>query len=421
MATKLTKTYVDTLSLSYKRLTYWDSELKGFGVRVGTTSKVYVTESKLKGKTVRTTIGKHGVYTPEQARAQAREILLSMSKGINPNVLKKEERTKSITLEEAFEDFQKARSSLKPRTICDYKRMLNNYLADWKNKQIIDISKDMVGRRHKVLGEENGLAQANLAMRFLRSLLNFSAGQYENNQGQSLIIENPVKRLSQTRSWYRVDRRRTVIKSYELKAWMKAVLNLKNDYMSEKREVIRDYLLLILFTGLRREEAAQLTWNKVDFQAKTLTIPDPKNREDHTLPLSDYIYTLLIGRKAKAINGYVFPGDGKAGHIVEPRKQMKRVTDESSIAFTVHDLRRTFVTVAESLDIPAYALKRLLNHKTKGDVTADYIVIDVERLRKPIQQITDFILETAGINQVKSAEKYHKEPQEEKHEAAIIQ
>lgn len=47
----------------------------------------------------------------------------------------------------------------------------------------------------------------------------------------------------------------------------------------------------------------------------------------------------------------------------------------------IHDLRRTFITIAESLDISAYALKRLLNHKMNNDVTAGHIIIDAERLR----------------------------------------
>ncbi|HEG4427483.1 TPA: integrase [Legionella pneumophila] len=65
-------------------------------------------------------------------------------------------------------------------------------------------------------------------------------------------------------------------------------------------------------------------------------------------------------------------------------------------------MRRTFITIAESLDIPAYALKRLMNHKMSNDVTAGYIIVDVERLRKPMQLITDYILKCMGI--VKSAE-----------------
>lgn len=76
---------------------------------------------------------------------------------------------------------------------------------------------------------------------------------------------------------------------------------------------------------------------------------------------------------------------------------MANVTKLSGIHFTVHDLRRTFITIAEGLDVSAYALKRLMNHKMNGDITAGYIVTDVERLRKPMQQITDYFLKCMGV------------------------
>lgn len=62
-----------------------------------------------------------------------------------------------------------------------------------------------------------------------------------------------------------------------------------------------------------------------------------------------------------------------------------------------HDLRRTFITIAESIDIPAYTLKALVNHHVGTDVTQGYLQINVERLRAPMQQITDFILKAAGV------------------------
>jgi integrase len=96
-------------------------------------------------------------------------------------------------------------------------------------------------------------------------------------------------------------------------------------------------------------------------------------------------------RKANANNLYVFPGNGECGYIVEPRKQIQLITQETGIEFTMHDLRRTFITMAEKLDISVYALKRLLNHKTEGDVTAGYIIADVERLRKPMQLISEHL------------------------------
>ncbi len=50
----------------------------------------------------------------------------------------------------------------------------------------------------------------------------------------------------------------------------------------------------------------------------------------------------------------------------------------------LHDLRRTFITIAKALDIPAYTLKKLVNHSTGNDVTGGYIVSDMECLRAPM-------------------------------------
>lgn len=143
--------------------------------------------------------------------------------------------------------------------------------------------------------------------------------------------------------------------------------------------------MLLLFTGLRRQEAAQLTWNQIDFAGKTLKVIDTKNHLDHSLPLSDYLYNLLLNRHQTSTSLYVFPSNSQGGYIIEPRRQIAKVIQNSNVTFTIHDLRRTFITIAESLDISAYAVKRLLNHKMTSDVTAGYIMNDVERLRKPMQ------------------------------------
>jgi integrase len=299
-------------------------------------------------------------------------------------------------LQETFDAYLKARKALKPLTILDYTRLMKQAFSDWQNKPLLDITKDMVAKRHFDYGQRSP-ARANSAMRFLRALFNFAAGEYEDAEGRSLILENPVKRLSHTRAWYRVDRKQTIIKTHELPDWFKAVMEVKDERSTGKSSILRDYFLLLLFTGLRRQEAIELTWDRVDFKAKTIIIQDTKNRQSHVLPMSDFLLSLFEGRRAEQLDSpFVFPGDGKTGYTVEPRKVMKKIIDQSSVIFTLHDLRRTFITIAESLDIPAYALKRLLNHKMTQDVTAGYIVMDVERLRKPMQQITDHILKLAG-------------------------
>jgi integrase len=393
MGFRLTKSIVDSLPFPASGQSFYrDEDLKGFGLRVGSASKVYFAEGKISNRTVRVTIGKHGVFTSEQARNQARVILGQIAKGIHPNELSRAERIKRITLEEAFTDFLIARKNLAASTVLGYRRSFDKHFGDWRRKLLTDITKDMVERRHCLMGA-NTPAQANQSMRFLRALFNFAMGRYEDAKGNSVVVVNPVIRLSQTRAWYRIPRRQTLIKAHELGPWFRAVLDEENCISPG----LRDYLLLLMLTGLRRSEGASLKWQDVDLVGRTLTIRDTKNHEDHTLPLSDFLFDLLSRRKAEASNEFVFPGGGRSGHIYEPRKYMDTITAATGIVFTLHDLRRTFITVAESLDIPAYALKRLLNHKMSNDVTAGYIIADAERLRVPMQRITDYMLRKAGV------------------------
>ncbi len=400
MTDKLTKTFVESLIfLETGQAFFRDSQLKGFGLRVGKNSKVYFAESKVNEKTVRVTIGHHGLFTAEQARLEARSILGMMARGINPNDVDKARKAKSVTLAEVYKAYLVARSSLKPRTIYDYDRFMKTHYLDWNNKPIAEINKDMIERKHREIGERSE-AQANLSMRFMRALFNFAIGQYEDSNGIPTISDNPVKRISQTRAWYRVERRQTVIKPHQLHAWFKAVYALPMLSNGLNRYAVRDYLLLLIFTGLRREEGLALQWRDIDFKAKTLTIPDPKNRQPHTLPLTQFLYDLLKNRHDNNLEGsaFVFAGRGIKGYMDDPNKQMKLVIEASGVKFTPHDLRRTFITIADSLDISAYALKSLANHKMANDVTAGYIIGDSERLRMPMQQVTDYLLKHMQIS-----------------------
>ncbi|MEA2078735.1 MAG: tyrosine-type recombinase/integrase [Pseudomonadota bacterium] len=130
----------------------------------------------------------------------------------------------------------------------------------------------------------------------------------------------------------------------------------------------------------------------VDFGDCTFIIRETKNHQPHTLPMSDFLVDLLTRRHEARESPFVFPSKSERGYLIEPRTAVERVASLSGVPFTLHDLRRTFITIAEGLDIPGYALKRLMNHKDPNDVTAGYIVNDVERLRGPMQRITDFLI-----------------------------
>lgn len=391
---RITKSVVDRLNAPVAGQSFIrDSELKGFAVRITTSgAKSFILEKRIDGKVKRLTLGRYPELTVEQARKEAHKLLGHIATGRNPTAEKKQKELQATTLQQAFNDFLLARKNLKPRTLYDYQRLMKVAFLDWQNKALIDINKEMVAKRHTKVGAEHGEAYANLAMRFLRALFNFSIAQYEDGSGNALLRENPVVRLTQTRAWYRVERRQTVIKSHQLKQWYEGVMALKNDKTSQQSALVADYLLFLLFTGLRRQEAATLKWSDIDLHGRSFTIRDTKNREPLTLPLTDFVYSLLESRRANADSEYVFAGNGKAGHLIEPRHQVQQVRDRSGVSFTLHDLRRSYITIAESIDISAYALKRLVNHKMSNDVTTGYIVNDVERLREPMGRINNYIL-----------------------------
>ena len=120
-------------------------------MRVGNKVKTYIAETKINRKTVRVTLGKHGVLTAELARKLAREKLVAMAQNINPNEVDRENRVKTISLKEVYLDYMSARPDLKATTKRDYQTCINIYFKDWLNKPMLDITRDMVEQKHTEL------------------------------------------------------------------------------------------------------------------------------------------------------------------------------------------------------------------------------------------------------------------------------
>jgi integrase len=386
---KITKSFVDACTGPG---IYWDSELAGFGLRISGKTKSYVVQSRINGESKRQKIGKHGIFTAEEARKEARQMLASMARGVDPQAAIRARKIEGITLEEVFHDYLRGRK-LAPRTEYDYKKFLTNYFADWRNRPIIAIKPAMVEQRHRELGATHGEAQANGAMRFLRAQFNF-AEKYERANGDLLVAANPVRRLSASKLWFGVNRRETYIKEEQLKTWYEATVQIGKDLPGSGAEVIADYLLFVLFTGLRRTEASRIKWQNVDFAGRRFTVPreDTKNHTTLTLPLTSFTNDLLKRRYANSHSDFVFPGRGQSGHITEPKKQIAKLVEVTGIKFTIHDLRRTYATCADTVIDKDSTVKRLMNHLTGGqDVTEGYKQ-GVERLREPAQRVTDYML-----------------------------
>lgn len=377
---------------------YQDARLPSLRIAVTATgAKSWVVQRRIRGRVTRITLGRFPDVTPENARKLAEQTAGQIAMGSDPQSEKRDARARRLTLGDALEEFLKVRR-LKPTTVRLYRQLVTVGLGDWLRRPFAEISKDNIAERHAKLTRDNGGPYANSAMRTFRSLWNFTAGQYENSAGDSLLPSNPVERLSKTKAWNRVRPKQTYVKEHELPAWFSAVGTLRAEPRDTSAKTVGDYLMVLILTGMRRNEAASLTWDQISLPARMLVLKDTKNRQDHSLPLSDYLHELLTERfQHRGDSAHVFPGDGRSGYLQEPRHHVLRVIEASGITFTLHDLRRTFITAAERLDLPAYVLSRLANHKLGHSVTRDYIVTDIERLRAPMQKITDYFLSAGGI------------------------
>src|SRR5260370_23744363 len=87
---KLTKRTVDAATPRPGRYIVWDTELKGFALRVAASgTKTYILRYRPRG-TGRAgprrfmVLGRHGVMTPDEARAQAKTILGAVAAGKDP-------------------------------------------------------------------------------------------------------------------------------------------------------------------------------------------------------------------------------------------------------------------------------------------------------------------------------------------------
>ena len=130
---------------------------------------------------------------------------------------------------------------------------------------------------------------------------------------------------------------------------------------------------LMLFSGLRKNEALGLMWSDIEHVEgiPTIIIRDTKNKRPHYVPVTQEIQKVL--EKAENDSPYIFPSTQKKGaRMTDERPTIKRLSKLIQSDFRCHDLRRTFATRASEVGIDYLMIKRMLNHKT-NDITGQYI------------------------------------------------
>jgi integrase len=203
-------------------------------------------------------------------------------------------------------------------------------------------------------------------MRYLRALVN------EARARDATLASFPIKF-----PWYDEEPKDAAIPLELLPKWFAEMAAMRN-------ELKRDYYLVGVLTGVRRDSLSSIRREHIDLAARTLHIPCPKGGPEraYTIPLSDDAMTVVIRRLAATDSEWLFPAKSKSGHIAEPRPEPG---DGITVPFTTHGLRHTYISASHDAEgVNVYRAKQPANHKiAKSDAHGGYSRRNVEAPQAP--------------------------------------
>ncbi len=125
---------------------------------------------------------------------------------------------------------------------------------------------------------------------------------------------------------------------------------------------------LLILTGQRRDEVAEMHWSEVDFEKRVWTIPRErvKNNSAHEVPLSDSAVAILKSLphvKSKRELVFTVTGSTPVSGFSRFKERLEAALPDSP-PWTLHDIRRTVATGMARLGISLPVIERLLNHRS---------------------------------------------------------
>lgn len=130
---------------------------------------------------------------------------------------------------------------------------------------------------------------------------------------------------------------------------------------------------LLILTGARRDEVAQMEWREVDLDRAVWTLPAArsKNRREHAIPLSDMALDVLRALPRVDRSGFVFTTNGKTpvSGFSKAKPALDRAMAELAgegaqpiPGWVLHDCRRSVATNLQKLGVRLEVTEAVLNH-----------------------------------------------------------
>ena len=364
MRGKITKRSVDTLkpAADGAETVLWDSELKGFGIRVQRGgAKSYVLHYRVgtgRGAPLRKlTIGRHGSpWSPETARREAKTLLGLIEDGADP-AADKMARRKAPTVTELAERFlaEHAEAKRKSGTAAEYKRLLDKIILPALGKRkVADVTRADVTKLHHA--NRAAPYQANRVLAVLSKMFNLAEQWGLRPDGS-----NPRRHVEK----FGERKRERMLSPAELARLGDALAA----YDGSPYAVAA--IKLLVFTGARLGEVLGLRWDWVDFERGEARLSDSKTGPK-TLHLPPPALAVLTELPRVDGNSYVIVGAKPGAALVNLEKPWQAIRRPAGLDdVRLHDLRHAFASVAASSGMGLPIIGKILGHSQPA-TTARY-------------------------------------------------
>lgn len=362
---KLTKTIVDNAAPAKIRYHIYDAEIPGFSVKVEPSgSKIYVLDYRAGGggraaPKKRIKIGKHGVFTLEQARVRAKEYMAKIVLGDDPAEDRDSERGKNLfkyISERYMTEYIPHHN--KPSSVKGKRHVLDGaILPHFRNIAVEDITRKDVQEWHGKLHKTP--INANRALACLSHILSVCEdwGIREPNSNPCLGIKR-----------YKENKRERYLSESELRKLIETINQCEEDETEERSIMI--FFRLLIFTGARQNELLSAKWEYVNRDNRTLDLPDSKTGKKK-INLSDEAIAEIDKLERLVGNPYLFPAyfvhaeDRLGRHRAPPNGVWHRVLKKAGLGdLRKHDLRHAFASFAVMAGLTLEEIGQLLGHLT---------------------------------------------------------
>ena len=160
---------------------------------------------------------------------------------------------------------------------------------------------------------------------------------------------------------------------------------------------IREIVTMGYYTGMRKGEILNLTWDKVDMKNGFIHLEaeDTKDKEKRSIPMCDELHKMLTNVTRHINNPHVFLFRGKP--VSDIRRGLVKACEESNIVygrnkkngFTFHDTRHTFNTNMRKAGVPESVIMAITGHSTR-EMFDRYNTVDREDTHQAVKSLEVF-------------------------------